>query len=412
MGRIEAVTDAALAHLELDELLLELLNRVRELLVVDTAAVLLLDVSAQQLVATAASGLEEEVRQGVRIPLGKGFAGRVAAEKRSVILDRVDERSVVNPLLLQKGISSLLGVPLLAEGAVQGVLHVGALNDRRFTEQDVNLLQLVGDRVALAIRARVAGTQRAAATALQRSLLPAALPAVPGLELAARYVPGERTGVGGDWYDLFALPAGWVGITIGDVVGRGLDAAVVMGRLRSTLRACALDTTEPSEVLHRLDRHMRHFEPDVMATVLYATLEPSQQRLHLSAAGHLPPVRAVPDRPASLLDVPPDFPIGVRTERPRRTTTVDLPPGTVVCFYTDGLVERRDSSLDHGLEHLRASIVAESAESVCATVMSRLIGHSPVDDDVALLVMRRRNAAPPDTVTTRPGDTLTATQHN
>ena len=134
--------DTALAHLDLDDLLLELLTRVRGLLGADTAAVLLIDTNAQQLVATAASGIEEEVRQGVRIPLGKGFAGRIAAQKQPVVLDRVDAHSVVNSILLEKKTKSLLGVPLLAEGTVQGVLHVGTLIPRRFTEHDVSLLQM------------------------------------------------------------------------------------------------------------------------------------------------------------------------------------------------------------------------------------------------------------------------------
>src|SRR5919204_1006619 len=111
LRRIESVTDAALARLDVEDLLVELLDRVRELLTVDTAAVLLLDFASQQLVATAARGIEEEVRQGVRIPLGKGFAGRIAAEKRPVIVQRVDHTRVLNPILLERGIQSLLGVP-------------------------------------------------------------------------------------------------------------------------------------------------------------------------------------------------------------------------------------------------------------------------------------------------------------
>jgi phosphoserine phosphatase RsbU/P len=125
---IRLVTDEALSHLGADELLAALLDRVRAILDPDTAAVLLLDGSGRQLIATAATGLEEEVTQGVRVPVGGGFAGRIAAERRPVILERVDHGSVLNPLLLQKGIRSLVGVPLLADSAVPGVLHVGTLS--------------------------------------------------------------------------------------------------------------------------------------------------------------------------------------------------------------------------------------------------------------------------------------------
>ena len=232
LRRLEVVTDAGLAHLDVDELLDELLERVRELLDVDTAAVLLLNPGRQYLVATAARGIEEEVRQGVRIPLGKGFAGRIAAEKQPVFLERVDHINVLNPILREKGICSLLGVPLLVGGAVLGVLHVGTLSVRQFSADDTALLQLVADRVALAVHARTNQVERTAATALQRSLLPTALPEIPGLEFATRYVPGGQGQVGGDWYDVFTLPSGALCVVVGDVVGRGLHAAVEMGRLR------------------------------------------------------------------------------------------------------------------------------------------------------------------------------------
>jgi signal transduction histidine kinase len=154
--RLQAVTDVALAYLDLDPLLAVLLPRIREILEADTVAVLLLDEEGSELVARAAVGIEEEVEQGVRIPVGRGFAGRVAAERKPVILDDVAHADVLNPLLREKGIKSLLGVPLLIESRVLGVLHVGTLHPRKFTDDDVELLELVVQRVSLAIeRARV-----------------------------------------------------------------------------------------------------------------------------------------------------------------------------------------------------------------------------------------------------------------
>ena len=161
--RLQSVTDAALAHLRLDELLAALLERTRQILEVDTCAILLLDEETNELVARAALGLEEEVEQGVRVPVGGGFAGRIAAEKRPVILDDVDHAHVLNPLLREKGIKSMLGVPLVVEGEVRGVLHVGSLHFRAFDEAEVELLQLVADRAALAIEhARLFEAERAA----------------------------------------------------------------------------------------------------------------------------------------------------------------------------------------------------------------------------------------------------------
>jgi serine phosphatase RsbU (regulator of sigma subunit)/anti-sigma regulatory factor (Ser/Thr protein kinase) len=393
LRRIEFVTDAELAHLDVKDLLAELLDRVCTLLGVDTAAVLLLDASSTHLVATAARGIEEEVRQGVRIPLGRGFAGRIAAERRPVIIEHVDHSNVLNPILREKAIRSLLGVPLVAEGTVLGVLHVGTLTPRVFTEADTHLLQLVADRVALVTRTHQSDVDRAAAEALQHSLMPGALPQIAGLGLTARYVPGQAGALGGDWYDVFTLPSGRVGVVMGDVVGRGFQAAVVMGRLRSALRAFAREEDDPAEVLERLDGNVQHFEDNVMATILYAVFEPSLEHVTLSVAGHLPPVLALPGQAGTLLQLPVDMPVGVSVGPPRRATAVDLPPGSLLFLYTDGLVERRGRSLDEGLARLCAAVHADDVEETCTTVMSRLVGAEPVPDDVAVLVARRADAS-------------------
>jgi PAS domain S-box-containing protein len=151
LSAIQSVTEAALAHLELDELLAGLLDRVVDVLSVDTVAVLLLEAEGDVLVARAAKGIEEEVEQGVRIQVGQGFAGQIAAERRPIILPDVEQAGVLNPLLHQKGIKSLLGVPLVIERRILGVMHVGSLHRREFNDQDIQLLQIVADRVALAI---------------------------------------------------------------------------------------------------------------------------------------------------------------------------------------------------------------------------------------------------------------------
>lgn len=387
LQRIEAVTDVGLAHLSLAELLAELLDRVRDLLQVDTATVLLLDTETNELVATAGRGLEEEVRQAFRIRVGTGFAGRVAAERRPVRIEHVDETNVVNPILLQKGVRSMVGAPMLVGGRLIGVLHVGTLTPRWFFDDDVELLQRVADRLALATQAHLSAIDRDAAAALKRSLLPARLPRVPGVEIAARYLPGEAAGVGGDWYDVFVLPNGRLGVVVGDVVGRGVRAAVVMGRLRSALRAYALDYDDPAEVLERLDRKVQHFETDMMATVLYATFDHSFERMDMSAAGHLMPVLAERGSPATLLDVPLDAPVGVGSKLKRRTTQVELPPDGVLCFYTDGLVERPGASLDEGLDRLCRAVTAGPAEIVCNQIIARLLADQVAGDDVALLVL-------------------------
>jgi phosphoserine phosphatase RsbU/P len=229
-----------------------------------------------------------------------------------------------------------------------------------------------------------------AAATVQRSLLPSALPPVPGAEFAARFVPG-RDGAGGDWYDVFMLPSGELGLVIGEVAGGGLTAAIVMGRMRSALRAYALETSNPAEVLSRLDRKMQYFEPGALATVMYAVVQPGLGRARVSCAGHIPPVVAEPGRKAQLADVPVDVMIGITPGRTgRRMTIVAIPPGALFCIFTDGLVERRDRPADDGLARLCKALIPQAAESAAAAVMAALSDAEPAPDDIAMLILRRQ----------------------
>ena len=386
---IQSITDAALSRLDELGLLTELLDRIREIMQVDTAAVLLLDASSGQLIATAAAGLEEEVRQGVRIPVGRGFAGRIAAERRAVILDHVDHTTVLNPILWAKGIQSMMGVPMTAGDDVIGVLHIGSLTPRPFTSYDTELLQLAADRAATAVKSMLAHADRVAVTALQLSLVPSGLPAVAGMEMAARYVPGRGV-LGGDWYDVFTLPSGELCVVMGDVAGSGLAAAVIMGRMRSALRAYALETPDPGEVLDRLDRNVRHFEPDALATVLYAVIDAAHEQMRICLAGHFVPVIAPPGLPAEPVRAAAGLMIGIGDDTRRPVTTMTIPPEGLLCFYTDGLIERPGEMIDEGLARLCRVITAQHPEAACAAVMAALIGSEPARDDVALLMLRRR----------------------
>jgi phosphoserine phosphatase RsbU/P len=365
---------------------MELAARTRELMGTDTAAVLLLEPSGRDLVATAAAGLEEEVRQGTRIPVGEGFAGRIAATAQPLIIDRVDRTTVVNPILIDEHLATMAGVPLTASGRVLGVLHVGSRSPRTFTDSDIDLLRLVADRAALAAQARLSRVERQATVALQRSLLPARPPDVPGLDVATRYIPGAEVGVGGDWYDLFQLPSGHVGVVIGDVAGSGLRAAVIMGRIRSALRAYALETSDPADVLTRLDRKVQLFEPDAMATAAYAVIDPAHSTVKVSLAGHLPPILLSTAGPARLLRAHADLPLGAYAGAPRRVTTLPLPDAMLL--YTDGLVERRERHIDEGISALLAALSASTADELCNQATAALY-HRPASDDVALITIRR-----------------------
>jgi phosphoserine phosphatase RsbU/P len=389
LRRLQSVTDAALSRLGVEELLAELLERIRDLLRAETAVVLLLDPTGMELVATAAKGLEEEVQQGFRVRVGEGFAGAVAAQRQPIAIEHVDSSNVVNPLFLAKGVTSVLGVPMVNAGRLIGVLHVGALRHRHFTDDDVELLQLVADRASLATEARLSQLDRAATLALQRSLLPARPAPIAGLEIAARYVPGTEVGVGGDWYDVFTLPSGNIGIAIGDIAGSGLHAAVVMGRLRSALRAYAMETDDPADVLTRLDRKVQRFEPDAMATVFYAVLDASLSNLTMSSAGHLPPVVVTETSPAHVVTIKPDLPIGAHHDAPRHNTHRPLHVGECLFLYTDGLVERHDRSVIDGMNELADALTCAPPDIICATAMTRLLRGQSATDDIAILAIRR-----------------------
>jgi GAF domain-containing protein/anti-sigma regulatory factor (Ser/Thr protein kinase) len=389
--RLEAlltITDAALAYLSEEELLTELLERVTRALSSDTAAILLLEPSGEMLRARAAKGIEEEVEQNVTIPVGGGFAGRIAAERRPIEIPDVDHADILNPILREKGIRSLLGVPLLIEGRVLGVLHVGSLTPREFTADELELLQLAADRAAPAIENARLFEQRRVAEALQRTLLPPELPSIAGLEVASRYLPAEGAGLGGDWYDVFELPESRIVIVVGDVVGHGVAAAAVMAQLRTALRAYAAEGHEPAAVVGAVDRLMWQLGPTAMTTLLYLLLDPVEETLEIVNAGHLPPLLIDPAGETTYLEIIGALPLGTSPSEEYRSQTVPFPPGAGLVLYTDGLVERRDEPIDTGLERLRALTgTTRDVEELCTEALNRLVPRAPADD-VAMVAAR------------------------
>src|SRR5918997_5353190 len=186
------------------------------------------------------------------------------------------------------GVTSLMACPLIVKNRLAGVVEVGVRTPRRFTLEDESLLTLMADRAGLAIEhARAYERELSNVEMLQRSLLPDRLPALDGIQVAARYMPGGAD-VGGDWYDAIPLEGGRVGVAMGDVVGHGIAAAALMGQLRHAMRAYALEGHSPGGVLDRLDRVVRSLEGGQMATLLYLVLEPDG-RVTFANAGHVPP---------------------------------------------------------------------------------------------------------------------------
>ena len=374
----------------------DLIDNVRTLMGSDTATLLLLDDTSDVLEPAASAGLGRRWRGAPHVRVGAGFAGRVAEARRPVFVNEVNEVSVLNPILREAGVQRLLGVPVFGRGRLLGVLHVGSFEARSFTGSDAERLEERAAEIGHRLSERSEDDAHLAAMILQRSLLPAAPPAVEGIDVAVRYLPAEGD-LGGDWYDVFTLPSGKTGIVMGDVEGHGLRSAIVMGRLRSALRAYALDHDDPAEVLQRLDRKLCHFEAEISATVLYAVTEPPFDQVVICNAGHPAPLIAHEGQEvADVADISPGLLLGLDPEEPRQSEKIAVEPGTALAFYTDGLVERRtgtDGRPDQYGERLesvrRAFSSGHNAETVCSRIIAVGLGDDSVEDDVALVVMRR-----------------------
>lgn len=374
----------------IEEVLQSLLVQARTMLHADEATILLLDGTGTFLDTVAADGLNLSVRQVARVPVGRGFAGTVAGTRQPRVIDRIRPENVTNPWLKRQGITSLLGVPLVDGATLVGVLHVGSRRQRHFSDDEVAQLASLAQRAGSALRSSLDQVELTAAAVLQRSLVPARLPSIAGLDLAARYIPA-RGALGGDWYDVFTLPDDRIGFVIGDVAGHGLAAAVVMGRLRSALRAYALESPDPAWVVDSLNAKFRHFEPGAFATVLYGVAELPVTSVVFATAGHLPPLQLAPTSGASqYVDIKVDPPLGVAHDRPRRSVSVELTRGSGLLLFTDGLVERREEGATHrNLELLSRHLHAGSAEEVCQRTIDTMFGDVGPSDDAALLAIAR-----------------------
>ncbi|WP_445149269.1 PP2C family protein-serine/threonine phosphatase [Baekduia sp. Peel2402] len=387
LRRLEAVTLAGFNATTLDVALERMLVLAREALGGERAAVLLTeDADPRQLRVRAAIDMDII---GDYARVGTGISGRIAAVGRGMVFDDIAAADGLAPEH-RRFRGSLAGVPLQLDGDVIGVLHVSTSEIGRFGEDDLRLLEAVGDRAALAIgHAQLRERERNLAETLQRSLLPRELPVVGGVRLAARYLPRGADGpVGGDFYDAIALPDGRIGLAIGDVAGKGLGAAATMGQVRAALHAYALEDQDPARVLARLDRFVTAM--DVTATALFMTIDPDGE-LAIASAGHPPAVLsdASGTRLVTGVLAPPlgcGMPPGADAERLR------LGHGARMMLYTDGLVERRDERLDRSLEALR--LVVDSAPATLDALCDRLLEALAPDggvwpDDVALLAVGR-----------------------
>ncbi|MBB4981803.1 MULTISPECIES: SpoIIE family protein phosphatase [Streptomyces] len=301
-----------------------------------------------------------------------------------------DPRTEALQTYLATRIGSARLIPLVARGQVLGAVTVTRLRTREpFDEQDFVLIDEVVARAALNIdNARLYTTQREAALTLQRSLTNNALPDVTGLELTGRYLPASSHDVGGDWFDVIALPGGRTGLVIGDVMGHGIHAAAVMGQLRTAVRTLARHDIAPDRMLSSLDAVVADLGEDEMATCVYAVHDPATRGWVIARAGHPPPAVATPDGTITFLDGPPGTPLGTGAHD-FGTEEVVLPGGGLLVLYTDGLIEARHRDLDQGMRQLAEALrpLDRPLDTMCDEVLGQLLAGS-AQDDVAMLLAR------------------------
>jgi serine phosphatase RsbU (regulator of sigma subunit)/anti-sigma regulatory factor (Ser/Thr protein kinase) len=382
----------ALRHLTLNELLREVLKRIRETMEVDAAGILLIGEhdAGEGFVSGAVITPDGKDEAGVRIPVARDLTRRVAGAGDVVTIEDVRDPLVVHPLLKDSGIVSLAAAPLAVEGRLHGVLQIASTTKRRFTSQDSGLLQLIADRAALAIQhARLYEREHGIVETLQRALLPSRLPQLPGARVAARYLPGGMgADVGGDWYDVIPLDDGRIGVAIGDVAGHGLRAAALMGQLRNSLRAYAIEGHGPAAVVDRLNRLVRDLEQGWMATLLYLVLSPDDSEIRFANAGHMPAL-TLEEGDARFIEVDRGPPLGVGADGEYAEVVEQVQPGSVLIVYTDGLVERPGISLDVSLAALARNALAGPAEPdhLCDHLVREQLGGDQPRDDVAFVVI-------------------------
>jgi serine phosphatase RsbU (regulator of sigma subunit)/anti-sigma regulatory factor (Ser/Thr protein kinase) len=329
-------------------------------------------------------------------------AARALRRRASAFYETIDEIRDEFPDVaadvIASGHSSFLFVPLVVGRRASGVVvmswaepHELSTEDRRFVES------LAGQAAQALDRATHFESEQTIAETLQRSVLPVSLPRMEGVQLAARYVPGTaELDVGGDWFDAIPLPDGRLGLVVGDVVGKGVQAAATMAQLRNGLRAFSLDRMKPSSTLARLNRLAEEVVETAFATIAYVVVDPKAGVCRFSSAGHPPPLIAYPDGRVELLEGGRGLPLGAGSDTRYRQAVAELPVGSVLVLYTDGLVERRGRAIDEGFERLREATKRgpREPEQLVEHILEEMVGGEERGDDIALLAVRLLAVAP------------------
>ncbi|MFG3020038.1 SpoIIE family protein phosphatase [Streptomyces sp. NPDC048254] len=341
-------------------------------------------------------------------PSGRCLAegrGTVYASDDEIVTRWTREDPLAAAWIRDSGAHSLMAVPLRAGGTTFGVALFGrSLRNEPFDPDDLWVAEQLAARTATSIH----GTERAqrqhtTTMTLQRSLLPQTLPQQAALDIATRYLPSvSQAGVGGDWFDVIPLSGTRVALVVGDVVGHGMRAAATMGRVRTAVRTLADVDLPPDELLSHLDDLVVHLSAEeagadnaeetaggVGTTCLYGVYDPVTRRFTVARAGHPPPA-VVTSGAVHFLDVPAGPPLGLGG-LPFESFETELPEGSLIALYTNGLLEPRDHDIDEALDKMFTALArpAQNLDTVCDRVLTTMLTHRP-DDDIALLVARTR----------------------
>jgi serine phosphatase RsbU (regulator of sigma subunit)/anti-sigma regulatory factor (Ser/Thr protein kinase)/DNA-binding NarL/FixJ family response regulator len=386
LARLQEVADAAIAvEGRLDRS--ELLERSLSVIAAEAGALIVHDARRASPAIAVVRGLEGVT---TRTEIDEsGVTGEVLDTELPLVVGEVDseDTSTLGP---RAGVASLVAVPLEADSSRLGVLVATSSLPARFSEEQARLLALAADRCGRALaNAAAYERERRTAAALQAGLLPHAVPALRHGQLAVRYLPAlGGPAVGGDWYDAILLPDGRLGLAIGDVTGHGAEAAVLMGQLRTALRAYALEGISPRVVVERVNALVLSLGDDAMATLIYVVLDPGLASGSFVNAGHPPPIRISQAGAEQLLGRS-SAPVGATAVPEFEEHAFELGAGDALCLYSDGLVEERGTDFPEREQTLLDALGRPAAaEVLCERALAALRPHGAADDDVALLVLQ------------------------
>jgi len=341
------------------------------------------------------------------IGYGEGLVGQLRAERidaplpaatalrtgEAIFLESQSERDARFPELrgFESTTVAMCAAPLIVGGVTIGALRFSFESRKLFDDDERAFVEALAATTAQTLqRTEVYEAEREAALELQRALLPEHVLAAPGWDVAAYYSPAGQQEAGGDFYDVIPLGGGRMAAIVGDVMGRGVQAAAAMAQIRSTIRAYALDDPDPVSVFRRIDHFFESLELAQLVTVLYFLVDPDNDAVHIANAGHLDPL-LVKRGGSHLVATDVGLPFGVALDD-RRMTTVQLPPGSALVAVTDGLVERRGEDIDEGIARVLAATQQAqgwNARRLLTHIVDGATAEREHDDDVTVLVLRR-----------------------